>query len=261
MGKPQLYVTKDILSQLRECSKLEIKPTKRYPTGIPIFDHIFTSMGRSGLLPGNYLLVGDPGCGKSSMVLQMMGELKARGHICAYLCYEGKNQIKEVLLRLRMPAGKIPALMDDSDGVPSTSEAIIELMARIHAANKTGLPAVIGIDSSKNLNEDEGSTRGGRIAIKELKDAANEYNCIVLLIGHVTKETQGKPNKKLEGPNALLQLADVRIDFIDTTPKADKKSYYRSFTLDTSRKNRFGVPGEFEGFMLTEQGFSFPKVK
>lgn len=259
MAAKNLYITQDIMAQLRACSKLDMKPPKRYRTGVPIIDHIFTSLGTSGLVPGNYLLVGDPGCGKSSMALQLMGEMKLKGHICIYLAYEGKDQIKGVLLRMRMMPSKFPALMDESDGVPATSDAIVALLERVNAANKTGLPIVLCIDSVKNVNAADGGTKGRRIAIQALNEAARENNCIVFLVAHVSKETQGKKNKKIEGPTELLQLSDVRIDFIDQTPKEEiGKNFYRKFSLDTSSKNRFGRPGIFDDFMLTEKGFVFP---
>jgi len=246
----------NIIEHLREREKIRKNPAKRFTTGVKSIDEIFTSMGKSGLKCGIYLLVGDPGSGKSSWALQIMANMRKQGHLGAYLAYEGKDNIYECCRRIGLP--EIISIVDQEDGWEPTSEKLSELLIKVHKANDTGKPAVFTVDSVKNLNAADGTTNGRRKAIKDLLKTVEKTNSIVFLIGHVSKETRGKKVKRIQGPSELEELCDVRIDFVDVTPKESKNMGFRHIMLDTSTKNRHGRPGEFYGYMLQETGFTFP---
>lgn len=218
-------VIKDFWSKTDKHATIEADPTRRYSSGFKAIDDIFTSLGNSGLAAGIYLLVGDPGSGKSSFALQIMHNLISNGHKGAYLAYEGKNNIYECVRRLGL--SEIIPIVDQTDGWSPNSDSICQMLVDGSAANQTGKPAVFCIDSIKNLNAGEGSIKGRRTAIQELLKTVTRTNSIVFLIGHVSKETRGKVVKKIQGPSELEELCDVRMDFInlaETGARAKKKA-------------------------------------
>lgn len=194
---------------------------QRYPTGLGAIDEIFSDATGRGLKPGIYLLVGDPGSGKSSFALQIMHRLISDGHPGCYLAYEGKNNIFDVMSRIGL--SQIIPVVDQDDGWLPDSATISRLLQQGDAANTTGKPAVYCIDSAKNLNQ--GSLKGRREAIQQLMGAVSSTNSIVFLIGHVSKESRGKDVKKIQGPSELEELIDARIDFVSMEPAKRKRTY------------------------------------
>lgn len=250
------------LETLRRCAQITRAPSKRYPCGIESIDSIFESFGERGFLPGIYLLVADPGGGKSSFALQVQHAMVYNGHLAAYFAFEGKDNIYTAARRIGLTdeanAKFLPAIMDKADGVDASSESICRFMRRVASENPTGKPAVFVVDSVANMND--GGVKGQREAIEALAETVEETKSIVFLIAHVSKETRGKKHKqkRIQGPAKLENLCDVRIDFIDDSTPQDTSYGYRRMTLDTSSKNRHGRPGEFTDFILTARGFEFP---
>ncbi len=240
-------------------------PIKRYPSRIKAIDALF-----GGGIPAMTLVVaGDPGAGKSTLVLQVLQSMHIEGHITAYLAYERKDQVDEVMRRMGMHEGAwarhMPALMDHQEVEP-TSAAICAWVRELDRENKTGKPLGIGIDSFKCVNSSMG-VKGQKVAIAELTALAQELKLtgpgvFFVLIAHIASESRGKgkPNKKLQGAAELEELCDCAIMFLDRTPATENAGAPKQICL-LINKNRMGQTGEVPGFVLQKRGFLFPAVK
>lgn len=245
-----------IMQELQMAAQINKRPARRFSSGVRVLDSIMSSRGVSGLKCGIYLLAGDPGAGKSSFALQIMRNMLEDGHPGVYLAYEGKDQIYDVIRRIRLPQ-VIPVVdRDDKRWVPDAENLCLRLK-ELHAENRTNVPAVVTIDTIKNLNASQGGIRGRRQAMKELSECVQKTNTILFLIAHVSKETRGKKAKRIQGPAELEELCDVRIDLVDITPEEAGDSEVRDVMLDIN-KNRFGRPGKFVGFTVSEDGVDWP---
>ncbi len=256
-------ITSDnVLSFLKTKAKPVVDLKPRFTTGIESIDKMFTSRSGSGMKAGNYILAGDPGCGKSTMALHILDSMKALGHVTVYLAYEGKDQIFEVMNRLGIQ--NIPSVVDETDGIMPDADSIctfVEILAEGNRKAKNKKPPVIVIDALKNINAGNGSTVGRRQAIQMLTPTVRDNDVIMIYVGHVSAETRGKKKKKIQGPSEILELCDTSIFFIDVTPAEEAGLRdSREITLKIE-KNRHGPVREFEGFLLTEDGFVFPDDK
>lgn len=263
MSAIKKFEGESILEQLQRCSAIRPSGGKRFLSGIPSVDRMFVSLGKTGLKSGTILLAGDPGCGKSSFALQMMAAFRKKGHLAVYGAFEGKDNIAEVVRRLGISQNAMPAIMDQNDGLAATSASIVSMMRKIARAKRNDLPTVFCIDSIKNLNVAAGGVRGKRLAMHELTQAVEETGSILFIIAHCTKQSRGKAEKQIQGPAELEELSDVRMDFcramegkfpIPANPDGSK-----AMVIDLGNKNRFGATIEHDGFILGENGFSFPK--
>lgn len=187
-----------------------------------------------GLIPGSVLLVGgDPGIGKSTLLLQVVAQL-SQNFTCAYVSgEEAATQIKIRSDRLGISAGDYWLLCD------TNLNNIIESLGRLD-----GLQVVV-IDSiqTMGLNEIE-SAAGGisqvRGCAQELIQFAKTRNITVILVGHVTKEGT------LAGPRVLEHMVDTVLYF-----EGERNYDYR---LLRSIKNRFGPTNEIGIFSMVEKG-------
>lgn len=210
--------------------KGDAAPPPRYITGIAEFDRVCGG----GLVPGSVLLVGgDPGIGKSTLLLQVAA-LLSQGHRCAYISgEEGLDQIRLRAQRLAVENAAIQ-LASDTD------------LRRIIAALETkNPPQLVIIDSIQTMYLDSLESAPGTVAqvrtcAQELIRMAKKSNIVLILVGHVTKEGN------IAGPRVLEHMVDTVLYF-----EGDRGHQFR---ILRSVKNRFGPTDEIGVFEMTHLG-------
>jgi len=220
---------------MAEISPLEVP---RIPTGIGEFDR---TLG-GGLVPGSAVLVGgDPGIGKSTLLLQAFSALAARGVRVLYASSEESAQ--QVKLRAERILGDVISTKRDSNLflLAETSVARITNEARrVHAT-------ALAIDSIQLVHRHDADALPGsmtqlRRCCLELVQFAKTTGTVVMIVGHVTKEGD------LAGPKLLEHLVDVVLSF-----EGDRHHAYR---LVRASKNRFGSTHEIGLFEMTGEGLA-----
>ena len=216
-------------SRLQILGEIEAREADRIPTGIGEFDR---ALG-GGLVSGGVVLIGgDPGIGKSTLLLQALAHL-AQAHKVIYVTGEESGQ--QVALRARR-------LNLDCARLPLMAEINLE---RILSTLQSEKPQVAVIDSIQTLWSDQLSSAPGSVAqvrecAAQLTRLAKQAGITVILVGHVTKEGA------LAGPRVLEHVVDTVLYFEGET--------HSSFRLVRAVKNRFGAVNELGVFAMTETG-------
>jgi DNA repair protein RadA/Sms len=216
-------------AKLQNLSEIEARESERIPTGIGEFDR---ALG-GGLVAGGVVLIGgDPGIGKSTLLLQALSHL-AVGHKVLYV--SGEESGEQVALRARR-------LGLDTRGLQLMAEINLE---RILSTLQAEMPTVAVIDSIQTLWSDQLSSAPGSVAqvrecAAQLTRLAKQVGITVILVGHVTKEGA------LAGPRVLEHIVDTVLYFEGDT--------HSSFRLVRAFKNRFGAVNELGVFAMTETG-------
>ncbi|HUP83277.1 MAG TPA: DNA repair protein RadA [Candidatus Limnocylindria bacterium] len=211
----------------------EVAPndTERLVVGLREVDRVLGG----GLVPGSVVLLGgEPGIGKSTLVLAVCGRVCGTQTRVLYASGE------ESTAQLRLRATRLG--LDDSGGIDVLAETSVE---RIVAAAEATAPALLVVDSIQTLTTDEldgpqGSVGQVRAAAARLQAYAKENGVPVLLVGHVTKDGT------LAGPKTLEHLVDVVL-----TLEGERFSGLR---LLRSAKNRFGSTEEVGVFEMVGTG-------
>jgi len=210
-------------------SEIEAAPIAHTPTGIAELDRVLGG----GIVEGGVVLIGgDPGIGKSTLLLQAL-DLLARRMRTLYV--SGEESGAQVALRSRR-------LGLGASAVRVLAEIQLERILSTIAAEQ---PAVVVIDSiqtvySDQLNSAPGSVAQVRECAAQLTRAAKAGGVTVILVGHVTKEGA------LAGPRVLEHIVDTVLYFEGDTHSA--------FRLIRAFKNRFGAVNEIGVFAMTEHG-------
>jgi DNA repair protein RadA/Sms len=216
-------------SEVRALSKVEARADRSAPTGLEEFDRVLGG----GLVPGGVILLGgDPGIGKSTLLLQAMASVGAARKA---LYVTGEESPEQVALRAQR-LGLVNA--------PVELLAEVQLEA-IVGAIRTQRPEVVVIDSiqtvyTEALESAPGSVAQVRECAAQLTRLAKQSAITVLLVGHVTKEGA------IAGPRVLEHIVDTVLYF-----EGDPHSSYR---LVRAIKNRFGAANELGVFAMTERG-------
>lgn len=186
-----------------------------------------------GIVNGSViLLAGDPGIGKSTLLLQVLCQLSKNNKVLYISGEESKLQIKQRANRLNV----------FQDNLLILTETILE---RIINQIEKEKPQFIAIDSIQTLYKREHSSVPGSVPqIRECTAALIRYaksnDCSIFVVGHVTKEGS------IAGPRILEHMVDVVLYF-----EGDKQHEYR---LLRAAKNRFGSVNELGVFQMDEQG-------
>lgn len=219
------------LKTIAMCDLETAGPEVRYTTGFPDLD---TVLG-GGLLAGSVtLLAGQPGIGKSTLLMQICAHI-SRGHSVLYI--SGEESASQVKLRaVRLGA--------DSDTLKFASSTSANDIAKTIAAEHFDL---VIIDSIQTLTIAEISSAPGGVAQVTncgnlIIRAAKSSNTAVVIVGHVTKEGT------LAGPKTLEHLVDVVLNF-----EGDR---YGGFKVIRAVKNRFGSTSEAAIFAMEKSGLS-----
>ncbi|MFZ1447163.1 MAG: DNA repair protein RadA [Candidatus Dechloromonas phosphoritropha] len=210
-------------------SQIEARETERIATGIGEFDR---ALG-GGLVAGGVVLIGgDPGIGKSTLLLQALSLLAATNKV---LYVSGEESAEQVALRARRLGLETRAL-------PLMAEINLE---RILATLQAEQPQVAVIDSIQTLWSDQLSSAPGSVAqvrecAAQLTRLAKQSGITIILVGHVTKDGA------LAGPRVLEHIVDTVLYFEGDT--------HSSFRLVRAVKNRFGAVNELGVFAMTDKG-------
>ena len=202
------------------------------PTGLAEVDRVLGG----GLVPGSVTLVGgEPGIGKSTLVLQLLGARAGAGATALYI--SGEESADQVRLR----ADRLGALHDQLLLAAETS-----LPAVLHHIEHVR-PEVCVIDSIQTLHDPEYSSAPGSVTqVREcahrLVQAAKSTGTTVLLVGHVTKEGQ------LAGPRVLEHVVDTVLSF-----EGDR---HHALRLLRASKHRFGSTEELGLFAMASEGLT-----
>ena len=210
-------------------SQIEAAEVDREPTGQAELDRVLGG----GLVAGGVVLIGgDPGIGKSTLLLQALVAMSRR---LRTLYVTGEESGAQVALRARR-------LGLDGSAVRVLAEIQLD---RIAAAIDAERPAVCVVDSIQTLYSDQLTSAPGSVAqvrecAAQLTRLAKASGVTVVLVGHVTKEGA------IAGPRVLEHIVDTVLYFEGDT--------HSSFRLVRAIKNRFGAVNEIGVFAMTERG-------
>jgi DNA repair protein RadA/Sms len=194
----------------------------------------FDRVTGGGLVPASAVLIGgDPGIGKSTLLLQVLARL-AQGSRCAYI--SGEEAIQQVRMRAaRMGLSQAPVEL-------AAATSVRDILASL---DRPDGPEVVVIDSIQtmyldNLDSAPGTVAQVRASAQELIRAAKRRGTTVLMVGHVTKEGQ------IAGPRVLEHMVDTVLYF--------EGERGHQFRILRAVKNRFGPTDEIGVFEMTDQG-------
>jgi len=203
----------------------------RRSTGLPEFDR---ALG-GGLVPGSAILMGgDPGIGKSTLLLQASAKIALAGGDVVYI--SGEEAAGQVRLRAdRLGLGKAPIKL-------ASATSVRDILTTLGAMEP---PALVVIDSIQTMHSDQSEGAPGtvsqvRSSAFELIRYAKESGASLVLVGHVTKDGS------IAGPRVLEHMVDVVMAF-----EGERSHQYR---ILRSIKNRFGPVDEIGVFAMAGQG-------
>jgi DNA repair protein RadA/Sms len=214
---------------VRTLASVDAKASPRFATGLEEFDRVLGG----GLVPGGVILLGgDPGIGKSTLLLQASAAMGAARKV---LYVTGEESVEQVALRAQR-LGLINAPLS------LLAEVQLEAIAATIAAEA---PEVVVIDSiqtayTEALTSAPGSVAQVRECAAQLTRLAKQRGIVVIFVGHVTKEGA------IAGPRVLEHIVDTVLYFEGDT--------HSSFRLVRAIKNRFGAANELGVFAMTERG-------
>jgi DNA repair protein RadA/Sms len=210
-------------------AEIDATDVARSPTGIEELDRV---LGGGVVAGGVVLIGGDPGIGKSTLLLQAVESLSAR---MKTLYVTGEESGAQVALRARR-------LGLSGERVRVLAEIQLE---RIQAVIEAEAPAFCVIDSIQTLYSDQLTSAPGSVAqvrecAAQLTRTAKASGTTIVLVGHVTKEGT------IAGPRVLEHIVDTVLYFEGDT--------HSSFRLVRAIKNRYGAVNEIGVFAMTERG-------
>lgn len=213
-----------------QIAKVSLEETKRISTEMPELDRVLGG----GIVPGSLTLVGgDPGIGKSTLLLQVCKNLSDKGLKVLYV--SGEESLKQIKIRGdRIGQFADGLLLLCETDLQSISEQIKKLA-----------PAVVIIDSIQTMyNEEVGAAPGSVSQVREstgvLLQLAKGMNVSIFVVGHVTKEGT------VAGPRVLEHMVDTVLYF-----EGDRHASYR---ILRGVKNRFGSTNEIGVFEMQREG-------
>jgi len=216
-------------AKVQKLEQVSVKGTPRFASGLAELDRVLGG----GLVPGSVILLGgDPGIGKSTLILQSLALLSASKETLYVTGEESAEQIALRAQRLGVQDADLSLLADNQ------LEGIIE----IAVSHK---PHILVIDSIQTLYTDTLQSAPGSVA--QVRETASrlvrfgkQTGTIIILVGHVTKEGA------LAGPRVLEHMVDTVLYF-----EGERNS---SFRLVRAIKNRFGAVNEIGVFAMTDTG-------
>ncbi|MFQ6117930.1 MAG: DNA repair protein RadA [Candidatus Bipolaricaulia bacterium] len=219
-------------------AEIELREGGRRPTGINEFDRILGG----GVITGSVVLIGgEPGVGKSTLMLQVADRLAESGPVLYVSGEESPAQVRLRAERLRLSAAKELLIF---------SEQRLELIASEARELK---PRALVVDSIQTIFPpgekagEPGSTRQVGTATFELSQLARELEVPVFLIGHITKSGE------FAGPKAIEHLVDVVL-YLEGGHEYPEGGHKGPIRLLRAVKNRYGSCEEVGVFQMGEEG-------
>jgi DNA repair protein RadA/Sms len=215
---------------LQRLADVRLDTTVRYPTGIAEFDRVLGG----GIVPGSAILVGgDPGIGKSTLLLQVGHALAMSGRKVIYVSSE------ESLGQLRLRAARLDAA---ESPMMAAAQANLDVISNLLHKQS---PDIVVVDSVQMVYRPDATAAPG--SATQLRDAAarliwlaKQMNFALFLVGHVTKEGA------IAGPKILEHLVDCVAYF-----EGDR---FHAHRIVRAVKNRFGSTDEIGIFEMTDRG-------
>jgi DNA repair protein RadA/Sms len=212
--------------------EVDLSSYKPLPTGIAELDRVLSG----GLLPGSAtLLGGEPGTGKSTLLLQVLASMASSGQRCLLVAAEeAAHQVRRRAERL---GAEVPGVfVVEATQLPAVEQAIANLA-----------PDVVVVDSIQAISDPEIGSPAGSMAqvagcANSLVALAKAVSAALVLVGHVTKDGA------LAGPRALEHLVDTVLSF-----EGDR---YLTLRAVRAVKHRFGPTGETGLFEMGEAGLT-----
>ncbi len=216
-------------SEVKSLAEVEAVEDERIPTDIAELDRVLGG----GLVRGGVVLIGgDPGIGKSTLLLQALAHLSGQ---LPTLYVSGEESSRQVALRAKR-------LNLKADNLPLLAEIQLEKILAVLEERKPQVAVVDSIQTvySEALQSAPGSVAQVRECAAQLTRYAKRSGTSLFLVGHVTKEGA------LAGPRVLEHMVDTVLYFEGDTGS--------SFRLVRAFKNRFGAVNELGVFAMTETG-------
>ncbi len=217
--------------QVRTIAEIDLQETPRLKSGLDELDRVLGG----GLVPGSVVLLGgDPGIGKTTLLLQSLATVRQLNQLDG-LYVSGEESATQIGLRaerLSLPADQLKLL---------TETNVDQIIAQAQASK----PAVVVVDSiqtvySQALQSPAGSVAQVRECASRLVSFAKSSGVALYLVGHVTKDGS------IAGPRVLEHMVDATLYF-----EGDPDGLYR---LIRAIKNRFGAVNELGVFQMTDTG-------
>lgn len=211
-------------------SNINTKDDERIGTDIPELDRVLGG----GIVPGSLILVGgDPGIGKSTLLLQVCQKLAKNEEKVLYI--SGEESLKQIKLRANR-------MGEFSDNLSLLCEVDLATISNVIEKEK---PQVVVIDSIQTMYSEEVSSAPGSVsqvreATHQLMQLAKGLNIAIFIVGHVTKEGT------VAGPRVLEHMVDTVLYF-----EGDRHGTYR---ILRGVKNRFGSTNEIGVFEMRKEG-------
>ncbi len=232
-SKKKVHASKNLLvNDPVAINKVTAKDEERITTGFSELDRVLGG----GIVPGGLVLVGgDPGIGKSTLLLQVCQNMANSGLNVLYI--SGEESLKQIRLRANR-------MGDFSDSLKLLSETNLET---IEATVLDQKPDAVVVDSIQTMyREDIGTAPGSVGQVREstnsLMQLAKGENIPIFIVGHVTKEGT------VAGPRMLEHMVDTVLYF-----EGDKQAVYR---IIRGVKNRFGSTNEIGVFEMRNNGLN-----
>jgi DNA repair protein RadA/Sms len=219
----------DMQSSVTLLSDVTLNETVRCPTGLPELDRVLGG----GLIAGSVILIGgDPGIGKSTLLLQALCELSKQQKV---LYVTGEESLQQVALRAKR-------LELSADNLHLLAETCIEQILKTAKENKPGMIVIDSIQTAftELIQSAPGSVGQVRESAAQLVRYAKQTHTALFLVGHVTKEGT------LAGPRVLEHMVDTVLYF-----EGEQDSRFR---VIRAIKNRFGAVNELGVFAMTDKG-------
>lgn len=229
-GRPGISPGLSSAEKPKPIGSVQVEDAPRFPAGYTELDRVLGG----GIVPGSLVLVGgDPGIGKSTVMLQLAGAVAAVGATVLYVSGE------ESLRQIRLRADRLGALSDRLLVLSETNLDTIEQYASQLA------PTLLIVDSIQTVYRPElpsapGSVSQVRESAAHLLRLAKSSGTAVFMVGHVTKEGA------IAGPRVLEHIVDTVLYF-----EGDR---HANFRVLRAVKNRFGSTNEIGLFEMRDQG-------
>lgn len=227
--KPRAGAARVAAASVQRLDQISGNETARVGSGLSEMDRVLGG----GIVPGAVILIGgDPGIGKSTLLLQVLAQIEGRLPTLYVTGEESLAQVRLRAQRLDLPRLDLPVLSETSVG-------------QVLAAMSAQKPGLVVIDSIQTLYTDTldsapGSVSQLRECAAQLVRHAKQTHTAVVLVGHVTKEGA------IAGPRVLEHMVDTVLYF-----EHDPGSRFR---LIRAVKNRFGAVNELGVFAMTDAG-------
>ncbi|SLN47906.1 DNA repair protein RadA [Oceanibacterium hippocampi] len=210
-----------------------VEEAPRIPSGVGEFDRVLGG----GLVAGSAVLLGgDPGIGKSTILLQALARLAAAGQSCAYI--SGEEATAQIVGRARRLG------LENAPLKLATATSLRDILATLEEGEP---PRAVVIDSiqtiyADNLDSAPGTVSQVRTCSHELVRFAKRRGVTLFLVGHVTKDGQ------IAGPRVVEHMVDTVLYF--------EGERGHQFRILRAVKNRFGAADEIGVFEMTDRGLA-----